>query len=81
MNVDYNMKAAGRVIHRLRMKKELSQEVLSGFAVLSRSHLSEIERGKRTIQLDTLWKVAHALEIRPSELVKMIEEEMEDERI
>lgn len=70
------MQAAGRVISYLRKKKDLSQEVLSGFAVMSRTHLSEIEHGKRNIQFDTLWKLAQALEVRPSELVRMIEEEI-----
>lgn len=79
--MDFRQENVGRVVRRLREEKGLSQEVLSGFAVISRSHLSDIEHGKRNFQLETLWKLSHALDIRPSELVRMIEEEIEHEKV
>lgn len=37
----------GNVIQDLREKKGLSQDVVSGFAGIGRTHLSAIERGLR----------------------------------
>ena len=65
----------GAVIRRLRKEKGLSQEVLSGFAGIGRTHLTMIENGKKNPNFDTIWKIALALDLRPSELVLMIERE------
>ena len=64
----------GKVIQGYREKKKLSQEVVSGLADIGRTHLSAIERGVRKPTLDTFFKIADALDILPSELMKMIEE-------
>lgn len=69
----YNSKAFGIVISRLRTQKGLSQEKLSGLAGISRSHLVEIENGKNTVRLDTLWKLAEALSIKPSQLIEAVQ--------
>lgn len=63
-----------RVIREQRESKKLSQEVVSGLAGLDRTHYSKIERGLRTPNLDTLFKIAAALDIPPHRLVKKIEE-------
>lgn len=63
----------GEVLRRLREEKGKTQEVLSGLAGLDRTHYSKIERGLRSPTLDTLWKVAHALDLKPHELVEEIE--------
>ena len=75
--MEFDLKIVGEVIRQQRMKKNLSQEVISGFAVIGRSHWSEIESGKHTLWLETFWRIAHALELRPSELMRLIEEETE----
>lgn len=67
----------GKVIQRLREQKGLSQEVLSGFAGIGRTHLSAIERGARKPTLDTFFKISEALEIRASEIMREIEEELD----
>ena len=66
----------GMVIQRYREKCGLSQEVVSGLADIGRTHLSAIERGVRKPTLDTLFKIAEAMNIETCELVKAIEEEM-----
>ena len=66
----------GKVIQRYREKKGLSQEVVSGFADIGRTHLSAIERGVRKPTLDTFFKIAEAMEIAPHELMKLIEQEI-----
>lgn len=69
----YNRKAFGVVISRLRVEKGLTQESLSGLAGIARSHLAALENGEKTVKLDTMWRIADALEVRPSEMIRMIE--------
>ena len=71
-----NAELVGQVIQRKREKKKLSQEVISGLAGIGRTHLSAIERGERKPTLETFFKIAEALNTRPSVLMAEIEEEM-----
>ena len=70
--------AVGKVIRDLRKEKGISQDVLSGFAGIARTHLTMIENGTKQANFETLWKIALALDIRPSELVARIEVEIEN---
>lgn len=72
----YDQIAAGQVIRRLRLQKHMTQDLLSGFAGIARSHLSMIENGTKQANMETLWRIAQALEIRPSQLVEAIEAEI-----
>lgn len=63
----------GKVIQRCRKAKGLTQEVLSGLADLDRTHYSKIERGLRSPTIDTLFKIASALDMHPYELMMEIE--------
>ena len=67
----------GEVIQKYRESKGLSQEVVSGLADIGRTHLSAIERGVRKPTLDTFFKLSVAMDIKPSELMKLIEEELD----
>lgn len=69
----------GRVIQGVREKKALSQEVVSSFAEIGRTHLSAIERGQRKPTLETFYKISEALDIKASDLMKLIEKEMESQ--
>ena len=73
----YDHKITGRVIRRLRLARGRSQEVLSGLAAISRSHLAEIESGKDNANVETLWRIASGLDIRLSDLFRRVEDEME----
>ena len=70
--------AVGKAIRDLRKEKGISQDVLSGFAGIARTHPTMIENGTKQANFETLWKIALALDIRPSELVARIEEEIEN---
>ncbi|MBR5143595.1 MAG: helix-turn-helix transcriptional regulator [Clostridia bacterium] len=63
----------GKVIQEYREKKHLSQEVVSGLADIGRTHLSAIERGVRKPTLETFFKIADAMDIPASELMRIIE--------
>ena len=69
----------GKVIQRVRTEKKKSQELVSGFAGIGRTHLSAIERGERKPTLETFFRLCEALEIRPSVLIAEIEEELKKE--
>ncbi|MGX8707013.1 MAG: helix-turn-helix domain-containing protein [bacterium] len=73
----YDHRMMGRTIRELRRRQGMTQEVLSGLAAISRSHLAEIETGRDSANVETLWKIADALGIRLSELVRLMEEAME----
>jgi len=71
-------KTVGRVIQSYREDKGLSQEVLSGFADIGRTHLSSIERGERKPTLETFYRISRALGISAGELLKAVENEIEN---
>lgn len=66
----------GRVIQRVREGRKQSQELVSAFAGIGRTHLSAIERGERKPTLETFFRIAEALDMKPSDLMKAIEEEL-----
>ncbi len=72
----YNSKAFGIVISRLRAQRGLTQDVLSGLAGIARSHLAMLESGRKSIRLDTMWRIADALGMRPSALIRLVEEDL-----
>ena len=74
--MQYDHKLMGQVIRQQREKRKLTQEVFSGFAALTRSHLAMIERGQKNPNVATLWKIAEAFEMPLSELFHLVEEEM-----
>ncbi len=74
--MQFDNKAVGRVIRRHRIQRGLTQEVLSGFAAIARSHLSMIETGTKQPNFETIWRIADVLDLKPSELVAEIETEI-----
>ena len=70
----YDAKAAGELIRKLRIERDMTQEVLSGLAGMARSHIAMIESGKKDLRVDTLWRIAAALGLRLSEFIRMLEE-------
>ena len=67
----------GQVIQRFREQKKQSQELVSGFAGIGRTHLSAIERGERKPTLETFFKIADALDIKASVIMAAIEDELQ----
>lgn len=78
--IEFDRNAAGRVIRRIRKERGLSQEVVSGFAGMARSHLAMIENGDKQPNFETVWKIANAFGLPPHVLVQAIEREAEKER-
>ncbi len=76
--LQFSNEAVGRVIRKLRKKRGLSQEVVSGLAGIARTHLTMIENGTKQPNLETVWKIALALDMCPSELIRLVEQEITD---
>lgn len=65
--------AVGRVIRKIRNDKGMSQEKLALDSDLDRSFISLIESGHKQPTITTLFAIANALDIHPSEIIKLIE--------
>ena len=74
----YDNKIIGDVIRRKRQQKGMTQEMLSGFAGIARTHLTMIENGTKQANFETIWRISVALEMKPSELVSEIEKHYDD---
>jgi transcriptional regulator with XRE-family HTH domain len=66
----------GKVLRTLREGKNLSQEKLAEYCDLDRTYISLLERGLRQPTISTIFKIADALDISPSELVRKVELEL-----
>ena len=62
----------GQRVRSFRAKRSLSQEQLADLAELDRTYISGIERGIRNVSLINIVKIADALDIKPSDLLKGI---------
>lgn len=60
----------GRNVRTWRQERGMSQEQLALDAGMKRSYLSELERGLRNPSVRALGRLAEALKIEPSELLK-----------
>jgi len=60
-NIDY--KELGKRIRTERRKQDLTQEKLAEMADISDSFMGHIERGGRTLSIETLAKLANALHL------------------
>lgn len=56
-------------LRRARRLKDMSQETLALDAGLSRTYISEVERGDRNISIDNMGLLADALQIPLKDLV------------
>ena len=57
-------------LRRLRHDKGLSQDDLAYEAEISRSYLSQLEKGKYNVSLKIIGKLAAVLGVEPAELLK-----------
>ena len=60
--------AFGRAVKLRRTELDLSQEELADAAGLARSFVSGIERGVSSASVQSVWKLAVALDCQPSDL-------------
>lgn len=73
--MQFDSRIVGAVIRRQRLQKGMTQELLSGLAGIARTHLTMIENGSKQPNFETVWKIALALDMSPSQLVALMEAE------
>jgi len=63
----------GRSLRKRRLAKSLTQENLGLESNLSRAYISDLEMGKKDPSLFTIFKLATAMQLRPSVLIAEVE--------
>ncbi len=71
------LEATSVVLRRLREELNLSQEELAARTGVTRSMIDKMERRERLPSLDTILKVSKALNSSASEIVALIEKEVQ----
>jgi len=66
-----------QVLRQMRAERGLSQEELAFDSGYHRTYIGLLERGLRTPSITTVFKLAAALHIRPSELIRQTENQSE----
>ncbi len=69
-------KILGEIITKVREKKGISVNKLANEYGLNDSNLGKIEKALIECKFVTLWRIAEALDLKLSELIKMIEDEL-----
>ncbi|MFM7371852.1 MAG: helix-turn-helix domain-containing protein [Sphaerospermopsis kisseleviana] len=64
------MQKFGEHIRTIRKAQGLSQEQLAELSGLHRNYIGGVERGERNLALLNIIRIAHALGMSPSELLK-----------
>lgn len=67
----------GTVLKRVRKSLKLSQEKLAHRSSLDRTYISMLERNIKQPTITTIFLLAEALEMKPSEFVRLLEDEFE----
>jgi transcriptional regulator with XRE-family HTH domain len=60
----------GKRLRELRTERGFSQEKLAEIADLHRNYVGVLERGGQFASLDAICKLAHALKVKPAELLE-----------
>ncbi len=63
----------GLAVREYRLKRNLTQEDLAELADLSRTYISDVERGAKNISLISINRICKALRIKMSDLCAMME--------
>ena len=65
-----SLKQFGEVINYMRRSNGLSQDKLAKAAGLHRTYISDIERGQRNLSLESMVKIAVALDVKVAEIFR-----------
>ena len=73
MSTSDRSEAFGEAVRQVRAERGLSQEQAALDGGIDRAYLGHIERATKNPTLATIWKVADALGVQPSELLRRAE--------
>ena len=66
--------AYGKAIRSIRQNKKISQEEVADLCGLHRTYISDVELGKRNVSLENIDKIAHALQMKKSDVFIEVEQ-------
>jgi transcriptional regulator with XRE-family HTH domain len=69
-------RAFGQAVRTLRESAGLSQEALGDLAGIHRNYVGDVERGERNIALVNMSRLAEALDVSLSQLLRKMEEQL-----
>lgn len=75
------VKAFGERLREVRTLRGMSQDEVADRAHIYRSHVSDIERGRKQPTVETLYRLAHALRVHVADLLDDRDEEKLLDRI
>ncbi len=64
----------GRILQELRTERGLSQEKLGFESDYHRTYISQLERGQKNPSLKAIFRLAEALGVKPSGMIRRVEE-------
>ena len=67
--------AFGKAVRRVRQRRGISQERLAELAGIHRTYIGDVERGTRNLALVNMTRIAEALGLRLSDLIREMEHE------
>ena len=70
--------AIAKTVRNIRVRSGLSQEQFADFAGLSRVYIAQLETGERGASLNALILIARSVRMTGSEVVALIEEEIQN---
>lgn len=68
----------GLIVKKLRKQTNKSISLLTAEVGMTKSLLADTEKGIKDPQLSTLWRIAQGLNIPLSEIIKLLETELEE---
>lgn len=66
----------GETLKQLRTQKSLTQQQLADYTGMDRAFISELERGLLLPSLETFFKLAYELKIKPRDLADTIDQKL-----
>ncbi len=72
MGIQEQRKLFAKRLYELRRARGVSQEKLAETANVHRNYVGTLERALQSPSLDVVCRLAHALKVRPAELLKRI---------
>ena len=72
MRIQEQRKLFGKRLRELRLAQGVSQEKLAEMADLHRNYVGILERAQQSPSLDAICKLAHALKVKPADLLSRI---------
>ncbi len=67
----------GGIVRKLRRESDLSQEQFAHICGLHRTYIGAIERGEKNVTLETALKITDALDIKLSQVIALLEDELD----